>query len=151
MIRASSGPVRRERAGVTLIELIVVCAIISIVTAVTIPVFDRAAATPIDRSRSTSIDDQLARCREVAIFSSRLVRVVLDSNSSSAWIGLTNTGGVAWDGPIALDSALILPMPRAEFVCHPSGAIIGPGLQIRRGRFMRNVVVDPIAGRISTS
>jgi prepilin-type N-terminal cleavage/methylation domain-containing protein len=140
---------RRARDGVTLIELVVVCVIVTIVTAVTIPIFARIDSAATARSRPTRIQDLLTRCREIAVGRGVHVRTVVDSATSAAWIGIRSKNGIEWQGPIGIDTSLVLASERFVFSCAPAGAVQGPELFVRDGRELRQVVVDPIAGRLT--
>lgn len=137
------------RRGVTLIELVVVCLIVTIVTAVTIPVLARTGSTSAANEQPTRIEDELTRCREIAIERGGRVRVVVDSMSSVAWMGIRSNDGVEWTGPTSIDSSLVLKSSHAEFACYSTGAVQGPNFFLGHGRERHTVVIDPMAGRLS--
>lgn len=142
------GTRRGARAGVTLIELVVVCVIVTIVTAVSIPTIRRNAPEQAAQPRSVSIAELLTRCRELAIERGVRIRIVVDSVRSMSWVGIPTKDGVAWEGPIALDTAVIWPSDRPVFSCTRTGAIQGPDLVVAGRDDNRRIVLDPIAGRV---
>jgi len=138
------------RRGVTLLELIIVCVIVAIVTVVTVPVFDRLALSASGQSKPSRIEDQLNRCRESAIAHGASVRLAIDSSSLTSWTAVRTEDGLDWKGPTAVDSAVVLTSSRAEFTCYPAGSMQGPALFVRHGGALEPVVIDALAGRFST-
>ena len=63
------------RAGVTLVELLVVLTILALIAGMTVPAFRSASATP------AGVRDQLARARERAIDGGRAEQVVVRRDS----------------------------------------------------------------------
>jgi Tfp pilus assembly protein FimT len=144
----TSGPIRSPR-GVTLIEMLVVCVILMVVAAVTIPVLGRIEVAPGAQARSMRIEELLAQCRELAIRRGRRVRVVIDSSTSIAWIRVPASDSTEWRGPITMDGSAALTSANAVFSCSITGTVEGASIFVRDGRVVRSALVDPIAGRIT--
>jgi prepilin-type N-terminal cleavage/methylation domain-containing protein len=138
---------RAMRRGMTLIEMLVVCVILMIVTAVTIPNFDAVVAPRRVRGRPIRIEDLLSHCRELAIQRGVRVHVEVDSSSLSASVRIPTVEHFEREGPVAIDTATEFMTAHPTFSCYASGVVQGPSIAVREGRVVRRVTIDPIVGR----
>jgi general secretion pathway protein H len=142
---------RRARGGFTLVEVVVVLAILAVAAAVSVPaLLARAEEPPIDAA--TRHFEMLFRlARDSALRSAAPVTVVIDSATARVWL---TARGVAADPP----EGTVLELPpgvrvqlgaaRARFRFDAGGGAMGDSITLRGATETRRLTLDPWRGDV---
>lgn len=143
------------RRGVTLVEMIVVLAIIGIVAAASAPAFRSLGRRrdALDEGRAAVVA-LLTDVRRQAIASATIVRVTVDPTTARYWIAAAS----ASDSAAMNDSVATLALPngvslageapRVHYAFAANGTATGEPLLLRAGSRVLPIVVDPWSGAI---
>ena len=133
-------PMKRSRAGFTLVEVIVVLAILGVMAAVTVPAIrDLRSTDALDHATSVTTT-LLARARQTAVERGTPVRVVVDPLGRRYWVRALQPGAapdsvLADTLDIASDVSLDATATRLAVTFAPSGEAVGDVITLRwRGR-----------------
>jgi prepilin-type N-terminal cleavage/methylation domain-containing protein len=122
---------RRRRGGLTVIEMVVVIALIGIMAGVVAPSIVSSPGTMTSESAVDRVDGLLQVAREKAIDRARRVNVVIDPATGQFWLDFPETTGV-----IALPEGetLLSPSRRVHIQFEPTGETSAhDALFVRRG------------------
>jgi prepilin-type N-terminal cleavage/methylation domain-containing protein len=140
----------RDRAGFTLIEMVIVMIIIAIVADVTIPAMLRLGV-----QQTTSADELhalLQNARSAALTRGMPVRVVIDAQTGEYRADTLGSGGT---GPIAAGTLDVMSgvsfvtdslSSRIRFTFLPSGVAFGDSVMVQGLDGLMKVTVDPLTG-----
>lgn len=139
--------------GFSLIELIVVLALLGVVAAAVAPAMLRATtASPLDQA-ATSIADTLRDVRRGALQDARAASLIAETNSDRFWVVRQTMSGrdSVHEGRWSLPSGVTLAhvAGRAQWRFGPSGAPRPDSLVIRDSGGVRIVAVDPWTGAVT--
>ncbi len=131
----------RARRGVTLIELVVVIALMSIIAGVTVP-----ALSSLDRREPTAVDivsTLLRETRATAIEQGRSVVLTIDPATARYWLDVPDTTGV-----LALPggATLMAPTPRVHVRFAATGEVDAEPFFVREHDLATPVVFDRWSG-----
>jgi type II secretion system protein H len=139
----------RTRAGFTLVEMIVVIAILAIVSAVTLPSF-RADNEDAITTASKTLTDFIARSRQTSIERGEVVMLTVEPANARYWVIASEPEGdsVLASGSFELpaDATLIASQPRLRYAFLPSGRASGEPLTLRLSAHAAVISVDQWTG-----
>jgi general secretion pathway protein H len=146
--------VSRPRAGFTLMELVVVLALIAVAAALVAPAVGRTAEDVMARAEVASVAAVLRGAREQAVTRQEIVEVSLDRDARSLLLRRAGRDGLdapparrAFAALLRVDSAAT---PSA-ITFLPQGMSSGGRLTVETAGPRRYVVtVDPLSGRVTT-
>ena len=137
------------RAGFTLVEMIVVIAILAIVSAVTLPSF-RSDNDDAITAGSKKLTDFMGRARQASIERGEAVTLIVEPASAHYWVMASAAAGdsLLSSGSFEMptDATLIAPQPRLRYTFLPSGRASGEPLTLRLGAHATVISVDRWTG-----
>ncbi|MBX9927727.1 MAG: type II secretion system GspH family protein [Gemmatimonadaceae bacterium] len=133
---------RRARRGATLIELVVVLAIIGVVAGAVVPALPSPTPAPIEVA-SNAVLRALRTTRDEALRRGMPSRLTIDLTSGRVWYS-DETRGVALDLPSGC--LLRTPTDRLVVVSAADGGSSAYRITVQCGRDRREITIDPLAG-----
>ena len=164
MARRARGAARARTAGLTLVELLVALAILSLVAAVVAPSFVRHPTGDALTTAAADVQAMLARARQTALTRGIVVTLILDPATNRYWItapdSLTRVTASAPSSmrpstaAALLADSLALPpgveiaaaTPRVQYVFSPTGPAFGHPVLLRHEGRSASVALDPWTG-----
>jgi prepilin-type N-terminal cleavage/methylation domain-containing protein len=139
----------RNRAGFTLVEMIVVIAILATVSAVTLPSF-RAGNDDAITVGSKTLANFIARARQTSIERGEAVTLIVEPESARYWVmeNATAADSLLTSGSFELpaDAKLVATQQRLRYRFLPSGRASGDPLTLRLGARAAVISVDRWTG-----
>lgn len=134
-------PDRRRAAGFTLLELLVVLAILGVVLAVAVPLLGQRNAGAAVAGAASEIRAALRTARETAIAESR--PVAFRGDDGGYWIDRRHYGLGGKDTESGIRVAVV---GGSRISFFPSGGSSGGNIVVRGAALSREIAVDPLTG-----
>ncbi len=143
-----------SRAGYSLMELVVVLAVLAIATALVLPAVGRTAEDVAARAQVASVAAFLRGAREHAVTSRQTVEVSVDRDAHSLLLRRAGRDGQE-TGAARRDFAALLrvdsPATLSTIMFQPQGMSSGARLMVETtGPRLFVITVDPLTGRVTT-
>lgn len=139
-------PTRRAAAGFTLVELLVVLAILAVAFAIVTPSVTRAIGAVGPSSVADDLAVALREARATAVVSASPIRFTLDA-TARRWKAGEREG--SWPSGIAVQMEAA-PQSEGAIVFYPDGAASGGRLVVGTGPARHILSVDWLTGRVQT-
>lgn len=135
------------RSGFTLVEIMVVIAILGSIAAVTVPAFRDAVRSDALNDGTSQLVRLLERARMTARMGGHPVTVTFDPSANRFWVDEPMMTG-SLDLPQNATMWGTLPRPRVRF--EPAGPVAADAIGVRAGGGASAIAVDPLSGDIRT-
>jgi type II secretion system protein H len=136
-----------RRAGFTLVEIMVVLAILGTATAVTVPAFRDVLRPDPMKDAIAEVVRVLERARMTARVNGRTVTVTIDPQAARFWISDPALTGTF---PLHRDAALWSDRPRPRVTFDAAGTTTADQLAIQARGATTPIVVHPFTGEVTT-